>query len=50
MMAKISTFFGIIIVLCVLVFGFVFFEPTFTEEVIEIHVINKEKWSGEKGK
>jgi len=50
MMSKISAFFGIIIVLCVFVFGFVFFEPTFTEEVIDIHVINKEKWGGEKGK
>lgn len=50
MMSKISMFFGIIIILCVLVFGFVFFEPFFTEEVIEITVINKEKWTGEKGK
>ena len=50
MMSKISTFFGIIIILCIFVFGFIFFEPTFTEEVIDIHVINKEKWSGEKGK
>ncbi len=49
MMSKISMFFGIIIILCVLVFGFVFFEPFFTEEVIEITVINKEKWTGEKG-
>ena len=50
MMSKISAFFGIIIVLCIIVFSFVFFEPTFTEEVISIHVINKEKWAGEKGK
>lgn len=50
MMSKLSAFFGILIVLCVLVFGFIFFEPTFTEEVIDIHVINKEKWAGEKGK
>lgn len=50
MMSKISTFFGIIIVLCVIVFGFIFFEPIFTEEVIDIKVVNKEKWSGEKGK
>lgn len=49
-MSKISMFFGIIIILCVLVFGFVFFEPTFTEEVIDINVINKERWAGEKGK
>lgn len=50
MMSKISTFFGIIIVLCVIVFGFIFFEPIFTEEVVDIKVVNKEKWSGEKGK
>jgi len=49
-MSKISTFFGIIIVLCVIVFGFIFFEPIFTEEVVDIKVVNKEKWSGEKGK
>ncbi|MBK9098688.1 MAG: hypothetical protein IPM14_11350 [bacterium] len=50
MMSKISMFFGIIIILCVLVFGFVFFEPIFTEEVIDIKVTNKEVWSGEKGR
>lgn len=50
MMSKISMFFGIIIVLCVFLFGFVFFEPFFTEEVVEIIVINKEKWTGEKGR
>jgi len=50
MMSKFSTFFGIIIVLCVFVFGFIFFEPIFTEEVIDIKVVNKEKWFGEKGK
>ncbi|GIK62004.1 MAG: hypothetical protein HND39_07655 [Ignavibacteriota bacterium] len=50
MMSKISMFFGIIILLCVLIFGFVFFEPIFTEEVIDIKVTNKEVWSGEKKK
>jgi len=50
MMSKISTFFGIIIVLCIIIFGFIFFEPIFTEEVVDIKVINKEKWIGEKGK
>ena len=50
MMSKISMIFGILIILCVFVFGFVFFEPFFTEEVIEITVINKEKWAGEKGR
>jgi hypothetical protein len=49
-MSKISMFFGIIIVLCILVFGFVFFEPIFTEEVIDIKVTNKEVWTGERGR
>lgn len=47
-MSKISTFFGILVVLCIIVFGFVFFEPIFTEQVVDIKVINKEKWSGER--
>jgi hypothetical protein len=42
--------FGVLIVLCIIVFGFVFFEPFFTEEVIDIKVINKERWTGEKGR
>ena len=42
--------FGVIIILCVFVFGFVFFEPFFTEEVIDIKVLNKERWTGEKGR
>jgi hypothetical protein len=50
MMSKISLVFGILIIICVLVFGFVFFEPLFTEEVVDITVINKEKWAGEKGR
>ena len=50
MLSKISTFFGIIIILCVFIFGFIFFEPVFTEEVVDIKVVNKEKWLGEKGK
>jgi len=50
MLSKISTFFGILVVLCIIVFGFVFFEPFFTEKVIDITVINKAKWAGEKGR
>ena len=50
MMSKISMIFGIVIILCVFVFGFVFFEPFFTEEVVDITVLNKEKWGGEKGR
>lgn len=49
-MSKISMFFGIIIILCILIFGFVFFEPVFTEEVVDIKVTNKAVWSGEKGR
>lgn len=47
-MSKISMVFGVVIVFCIIIFGFVFFEPFFTEEVIEIKVINKERWTGEK--
>jgi hypothetical protein len=50
MLSKISTFFGILVVLCIIVFGFVFFEPFFTEKVIDVTVVNKAKWTGEKGK
>ncbi len=50
MLSKISTFFGVIIILCILVFGFVFFEPFFTEEIIDIKVINKEVWPKERGR
>jgi hypothetical protein len=49
-MSKISMVFGVIIVLSIIVFGFVFFEPFFTEEVVDIKVINKERWTGEKGR
>lgn len=50
MMVKVSIVFGVIVVLSILIFGFIFFEPFFTEEVIDITVINKEKWIGEKGR
>jgi len=50
MMVKISIVFGVIILLCVFLFGFVFFEPFLTEEVVDIRVLNKEKWTGERGK
>lgn len=49
-MSKISMIFGVIIVLSIFVFGFIFFEPFFTEEVIDIKVMNKERWTGEKGR
>jgi len=50
MLSKISTFFGILVVLCIIVFGFVFFEPFFTEKVVDITVVNKAIWTGERGK
>jgi hypothetical protein len=50
MFSKLSLIFGVIIVLCIIVFGFVFFEPFLTEKVIDIRVVNMEKWPGEKGR
>ena len=50
MFSKISIIIGVVAILCILVFGFVFFEPTFTEEVIDINVVSKVKWAGERGK
>ena len=50
MLSKISTFIGILVVLCIIVFGFIFFEPVFTEKVVDITIVSKAKWTGEKGK
>ncbi len=50
MISKISIIIGVVAILCILIFGFVFFEPTFTEEVIDINVVSKVKWAGERGK
>ena len=50
MFSKLSLIFGVIVVLCIIVFGFVFFEPFLTEKEVEITVINMEKWPGEKGR
>ena len=50
MMSKFSVVFGVIAVLCIIIFGFVFFEPFLTEEQVSITVINKERWSGERAK
>jgi len=46
---KLSGFFALIILLVVIVFGFLFFEPFITEKVETITVINKERWIGERG-
>ena len=47
---KLTVFFGFMIIILVLIFGFLFFEPflTRTEEVIT--VINIERWGNEEGK
>ena len=49
MMMKLSIIFGVIAVICILIFGFIFFEPFLTEEEVDITVINKERWIGKKG-
>lgn len=48
-MMKFSGFFALIIVLIIIVFGFLFFEPFLTEKEETITVINKERWVGERG-
>jgi hypothetical protein len=50
MMVKISIVFGVIIVLCIILFGFIFFEPFLTEKEETIRVVNMERWFGERGK
>jgi len=50
MFKAIYQIFGVIAVICIIIFGFIFFEPFLTEEDITIKVINKERWSGEKGR
>jgi hypothetical protein len=49
-MMKLSIFFGAIIVLIILLFGFLFFEPFLTETEEVITVVNKEKWLGQRGR
>lgn len=48
MMTKLAMFLGVIIILVILVFGFVFFEPFFSETEESIVVVNKEIWKGER--
>ncbi|MFI5236893.1 MAG: hypothetical protein ACHQLA_03025 [Ignavibacteriales bacterium] len=50
MIGKISMVFGVIIIICILVFGFVFFEPFITEKEEVIKVVNMERWYGERGR
>lgn len=47
---RFSMFFGFIIVLLVIIFGYLFFEPYLTEKEEVITVINKERWGNEPGK
>lgn len=47
---KLSALAGLIIIICVIVFGYIFFEPYITEEEITISVINKERFGNEPGK
>lgn len=48
-MVRLSIFFGVIVIIVILLFGFLFFEPFLTESEEVITVINKERWTGEKG-
>lgn len=47
---KLSVFGGAIMILFVILFGYLFFEPAITEETITIKVVNKEKWGNEPDK
>jgi hypothetical protein len=47
---RLSIFLGFIIVLAILIFGYLFFEPFLTESVVTIKVVNTERWGNEKGK
>ncbi len=46
-MTKLAMFLGVIIILVILVFGFMFFEPFFSETEETIVIVNKEVWKGE---
>jgi hypothetical protein len=46
-MTKLAMFLGVIIILVILVFGFMFFEPFFSETEETIVIVNKEIWKGE---
>ncbi len=47
---KLSALIGFLIVLLVILFGYLFFEPYLTEETITIKVINKSQFGNEPGK
>ena len=46
----VGSLFSFIIILLILIFGYLFFEPFLTETEETITVVNMEKWSGEHGK
>ena len=48
--ARISSMIGFLIVLLILLFGYLFFEPFLTESTITIKVINKSQFGNEPGK
>ena len=47
---RLSAMAGFLIILLVLLFGYLFFEPFLTEETLTIKVINKAKFGNESGK
>lgn len=47
---RLSIFFGFILVLVILIFGYLFFEPFLTETEVTITVVNTERWGNERGK
>ncbi len=47
---KLSAMVGFVIVLIILLFGYLFFEPFLTEDTISIKVINKSQFGNEPGK
>jgi hypothetical protein len=48
--SRLSAMIGFLIILLILLFGYLFFEPFLTEETITIKVINKSQFGNETGK
>lgn len=47
---RLSAMVGVVIVILVILFGYLFFEPYITEETITIKVLNKSQFGNEPGK
>lgn len=47
---KLSVFFGVVILFLVVYFGYLFFEPYLTREIITIEIVNKERFGSEPSK